>query len=159
MKHLYITTLLSIITISTLHAADLEQQLIDLMKRGHKTKFSEDEMRERLNKNDVNILFKGMGFLHWAAGNGAIDIMEMLHGKGAEIDLPNTIKSTPLHTAAFFGQLKAVTFLLEHGADRDKRNLFEETPAEVARDYGNPDIANFIDNWQDLLEIKEPDIE
>jgi len=54
--------------------------------------------------------------LHWAAGWGDADILNLLLEKGAEINADNGGGATPIVYAVYEGQEQAVDLLKEHGA-------------------------------------------
>jgi len=74
-------------------------------------------------KGDVNARDSEFGSspLHWAAGGGHVEIMEMLLAKGANIEAKDKDGMTPLHAAAAKGQAAAVKLLLDKGADVNSR--------------------------------------
>lgn len=164
MKHLHLLTLL--ITTSSMHAADPEQKLINFIKKAiageldnRSINIFEDHIRNRLNANDVNIIVRGQGLLHFAVSHKAVDVVEMLCNKGADINLCNIVDSTPLHYAASNGDSEIVTFLLTHGAHTNVRDFSNKTPAQLAIKNGHNETAKLIKDYEDLPEVKEPDNE
>lgn len=57
-------------------------------------------------------------WLHWAAMEGSVDVMEALVDAGISVDqLTEDGTNTPLQKAAAQGHLEACMWLLDHGAD------------------------------------------
>jgi ankyrin repeat protein len=71
------------------------------------------------NENRDNLDYTA---LHWAARNGALEMINFLCDKGAEINSLNLIKNTPLHVALAYQQYEAVKLLLEKGANPSLAN-------------------------------------
>jgi ankyrin repeat protein len=155
MKYLYTFTLL--ITTIILHAADHEKQLLLAVESNN-----QKEIQRLLDQGNVDInshnYWRSQTVLHFAAKYNHASITKYLVAKGCHINAKNTFGETPLHLAAGIGHRETVIALLEIGADKTKKNIAEETPADRAREKGHNEIVNLIDNWEDLPEIKEPDI-
>jgi hypothetical protein len=87
--------------------------------------------------------------IHWAAANGRCAIIELLLAKGADIQVADSIGSTPLHIAASCGEAKAVELLLQNGADANARTkLFGFTPLALAQKYDQRNVAEILRTWE-----------
>ena len=93
--------------------------------------------------------------LHQAAANGQVPVVQWLLEHGAQINLPNSSKNTPLHWACLCGQLETVKLLCEwfekhpgcpetQKADCDLKNAFKRKPMEEALQSGKSDIAEYL---------------
>ena len=101
---------------------------------------------------------KGPKALLEAAGNGSIEIMQMLLNHGADVNAQLYKKGTvrrhlddegwgsALHSAVKGGHVEAVKFLLEKGAEREYRNKVGLTPLELARKLGWDEIVWLLES-------------
>jgi ankyrin repeat protein len=155
MKHVYAFTLL--ITTSILHAADTQQLLFALTQSNNPEEILE---QLKLKNFDINapIDYYEETALHHACGLlNCASLTKALLAHGANVDAQNSINGeTPLHYAAGCGHSAIVKILLEYGAHRNKETYTNKTPADFAREKGYEEIANLIDNWEDLPDTKEP---
>jgi len=71
--------------------------------------------------------------LHWAAGAGKTNVMQVLIQYGANLNLQNIIGDTPLHRATWRDQPDSVKLLLDSGADFTIRNKQGKKALELAR--------------------------
>jgi ankyrin repeat protein len=55
--------------------------------------------------------------------------------------------------------LDVAKILLKHGANKDDKNRSSKTSADLARENDHANIANLIDNYDDGLDVKQPDQE
>ncbi|MCI9078123.1 MAG: hypothetical protein HFH68_04225 [Lachnospiraceae bacterium] len=90
--------------------------------------FSKDSMEYTDNS--------GTTAIHQAARNNHWEMLEVMAGKGADVniteDSPAEAGNTPLHTACIYGSAEAVKVLKKHGADDSQQNVNGETPAHFA---------------------------
>ncbi len=90
--------------------------------------FSKDSMEYTDNS--------GTTAMHQAARNNHSEMLEVMIGKGADVniteDSPAEAGNTPLHTACIYGSAEAVKVLKEHGADDSLQNVNGEIPAHFA---------------------------
>ncbi len=90
--------------------------------------FSKESMEQLDNK--------GTTAMHWAARNNHAKMLEVMIGKGADVNLtedePAESGNTPLHTACIYGSAEAVAVLIACGADDALQNKNGETPAHMA---------------------------
>jgi ankyrin repeat protein len=82
--------------------------------------------------------------LHYAAGSGSVDIIQLLLDKEMSVNLPNKDGFTPLHVCAKSGHLDATKCLVEKGAAVNKTNKDGTTPLMVAAQYGKVEIFRHL---------------
>jgi peptidoglycan/LPS O-acetylase OafA/YrhL len=70
--------------------------------------------------------------LMWAAATGRAEAMELLIGRGANVNATDPEGGTALHAAAFLGYEKAVDVLIRSGAKVNAAKKRGETPLDVA---------------------------
>lgn len=70
--------------------------------------------------------------LHWAAGAGKVNTMEMLIARGAIIDARSESDATPLHQAVLRNRPEAVELLLNNNAAVNLKNKSGYTPLDYA---------------------------
>src|ERR1035437_9036410 len=81
------------------------------------------------NKADVSARDDGSNTpLHWAAGNGYLDMAKLLLAVKAEVDAKNNFGDTPLAMAASADRIDMVKFLLANKADVNTKNSLGWTP-------------------------------
>ena len=85
--------------------------------------------------------------VHIAAANGCVEILEVLHGKGASIAQRDSAGNRPLCIACHQGHTKVVEKLLEYG--EPLRKFFETRPSEdsplcIASRAGHFDVARLL---------------
>jgi uncharacterized protein len=99
---------------------------------------------EALIAKDVEVNRPGWAPLHYAAANGAKDIVALLLDKSAYIDAESPNKTTPLMMAAAGGHMETVRLLLDEGADARLKNMLGMTAADFALKSGNTKIAETL---------------
>lgn len=68
--------------------------------------------------------------------------------------------ATALHFAARGGHLECVKYLVyEAGVNIKAKNNHDKTPKDLAVENGHQDVVEFFENYQELPDIKEPDVE
>ncbi|XP_039434782.2 uncharacterized protein LOC120416934 [Culex pipiens pallens] len=98
--------------------------------------------------------------VHVAACLGNLDIIKLLHAKGANIHPKTSI--TPLHLAAREGHIEIVRYLLNNDAEADAKTFNynrssiakdEEgrTPLELAQQNGRTDVVTLLKRYQPSL--------
>ncbi|RMZ53817.1 hypothetical protein APUTEX25_003956 [Auxenochlorella protothecoides] len=70
--------------------------------------------------------------LHFAAGYGELECMEVLLDAGADIDAVDANNNTALHYAAGYGNVETATLLIKRKADVSIKNSEGKTAGEVA---------------------------
>lgn len=79
----------------------------------------------------------GSTMLCTAAFLGHTELATMLVDAGADVNLPNRDRSTPLHIAVFMGNAAEASVLLQAGADPDATDGGGQTPKDLLKtDYG-----------------------
>ena len=73
-----------------------------------------------------------------------LEMLEMLLNLGANANVLNVHRDTPLHVAARLGDLRAVTTLCENGAEIDKRGCDGYTPFMHAAEGGWLEIVQYL---------------
>lgn len=63
-------------------------------------------------------------------------IVQALIDAGADVNVKNSIKDTPLHVAEEKNDMDMLRLLVDAGADINARALFDETPMDAARREG-----------------------
>ena len=82
--------------------------------------------------------------LHWAARNGALEVVKLLAGCSAEIDARNDRQETPLHLASYGGHAPVVDVLCSEGADLDAATKGGETPLFLAAGRGATEAVRIL---------------
>lgn len=63
--------------------------------------------------------------LHFAASSGHILLIDSLLASGAEINVQNRLRQTPLHIAYMNNQVEAALHLIGYGAEKTSRTMRE----------------------------------
>lgn len=80
-----------------------------------------------------------------AALSGQHDrIVKQLIEAGAEVNVLQSSRTSPMHLAAQQGNIDLIIVLLEHGADISVRNEFGQTAADLASEKGFHEIAEIL---------------
>ncbi len=97
---------------------------------------------------DVNYVFKDSSkefmLLHFAANFGDTNVTKLLLEEGANIDIKDQNKNTPLHLAASNGHTDIVKLLMEKGSDLSVVNKEGNTSLHLAASNGHIDIVKFL---------------
>jgi len=95
---------------------------------------------------DVNVVLDGETLCSMPAYKGHLELLQWLHGKGADINAKNNDGDTPFHQASASGHLDVLQWLHENGADVNAKNNDGKTPREAADDDDDDSRALF-DRW------------
>ncbi len=87
---------------------------------------------------------RGQTMVWWAAGHGRLDMVEWLADRGADIDVPDSWGSTPLHQAASAGHLDIVQWLVHNGADTMAEIYDRRTPFNLAATHVRTDVVRWF---------------
>jgi len=85
----------------------------------------------------------GFTALLYAAREGCIECARSLVGGGADIDLPDPHRVTPLNMALLNLHFDLAAYLIEAGADVEKWDLYGRTPLYMAADTSTLPVAGF----------------
>ncbi len=88
--------------------------------------------------------------LHYAAFSGHTEVVDLLVGRGADINARSTNGSTPLMMAVYEGREAMVSQLLHLGADRSLRNDYDEGALEWAFKYNHLAIARLVGSAEEF---------
>jgi len=79
--------------------------------------------------------------LHWAAGDGGLEVVRLLLQAGADVRALNAHKETPLHWA---GSASVARVLVAHGASVAARDAYQRTPLHTAARAGRVDVVQLL---------------
>lgn len=82
--------------------------------------------------------------LHWAAGAGKVNTMEMLIARGATVDARSESDATPLHQAVLRDRPEAVKLLLNSNANVNLKNKSGYTPLDYATANKRTEIIQLL---------------
>lgn len=92
-----------------------------------------------------------------AACRGEVDCMRILLDRGADVGAKSFAGMTPLHYAAGGGFRDGVDMLLQAGADISAKTKMGNTPAMLAEKNKHPELAKYLNEIAESLDIKEPE--
>jgi len=87
-------------------------------------------------------------FLHFAAGRGHKEIVQLILSKGVDVNIANKNGGTPLHRAAYMGHKDVVAVLLENGADVKFENKRGKTAEGLAAQKGHAKVVDLLKTHQ-----------
>ena len=105
------------------------------------------------NGLDVNSQLTGsnVSLLHMAVTGNSVRAVELLIDRGANIELQDSMKWTPLHFGMFFGHVNVIGTLIARGADTNAQDYRGFTPTHLAVRSGNSAIVQMaMENGGDL---------
>ncbi|WP_265029658.1 ankyrin repeat domain-containing protein [Wolbachia endosymbiont (group A) of Philonthus cognatus] len=103
------------------------------------------------NINGETTEYKGTP-LHFAAGEGNVDIAKFLLERGAYIYSQDNRNRQPLHYAVKTGKLDIVKLLLDGGANPNVKDMDDQTPLNLATQKGYLDIVEILKPAQQGLD-------
>jgi|GEM_PF-2445749 len=99
------------------------------------------------NSQDFNINSRdkyGRTALSIAVGKRNLEMVKLLVENGADVNIFNRNKYTPLMTSCRNGSLSIVKYLIAHGSDYRIVNQFGESAAHIAYHYENFEIVQYL---------------
>ncbi|UPA55776.1 ankyrin repeat domain-containing protein [Wolbachia pipientis] len=84
------------------------------------------------NLLDIDTQISKLTTLHYAAGEGCLEVVKFLIDEGINVNIINGYGSTALHNAAYRGNLEIIRVLLEKGVNPTIRNKDGKNPRDVA---------------------------
>ena len=88
--------------------------------------------------------YEGRTSLSTAASCGHLDVVKYILSKGANINMVDNSKYTPLHAASKEGHLHVVEYLVNAGADINAASHNSYTPLSTALIKGRQRIVEFL---------------
>jgi ankyrin repeat protein len=73
-----------------------------------------------------------------------VELIDLLVARGADVNVRNQRKVTPLHMAARYALPLVAVSLLRHGAEVDARDVNQETPLFRAVNLGHREVARIL---------------
>jgi ankyrin repeat protein len=109
-------------------------------------------VRDLINLDTINIQDnRGKTPLHWATGEGSVEIVRILIDAGADLNVKDKGGNTPLHIAVNEGEPETAILLINAKADLNVQNNDGWTPLHVAVYYDAGEVAwMLIDASSDL---------
>ena len=103
--------------------------------------------KKMINKDiDLNFLFSDFSPLMCSTDN--IDIMKLLIGNGADVNLKNKMNMTALTIAVISNKIEAVKLLLDNGAEIDiPSTINDKTPMMFAKENQNKEIIELLQEY------------
>ena len=96
---------------------------------------------------------QGFTAVHWAAKKGDVDLLRLLYGSGAALNLPALTedKMLPIHWASSDGRIGAIRFFLDHKQDVNAQDNNGCTPVVIAAQHNKANaVAFFVKNGADM---------
>lgn len=102
-------------------------------------------------KRKVNKLFgRGKAVIHEAAKFNRIDVLRSLISLGANVNIVDYQKRTPLYIAASYNNVEIVKILLENGADLFITDQSGYSPLDIANLFQNFEVSQLL-----TIKVKE----
>ena len=98
--------------------------------------------RDKLNCHNEQA--ENATLLHLAASAGNLEIVQILQGKGADVNSKDANGQTPLHKAAEQGHIPVIKFLIGHRADVDIEDSKGKTALNWAARNGNLEAVQLL---------------
>ena len=97
------------------------------------------------NGATLDLAGQGEPTLHEAVQGGSVDVVRLLIAAGADVDVVDSLRRTPLHAAVSSDERRElIAVLVAAGANIDHVALFEETPLDHARTLGAHACADIL---------------
>ena len=114
-------------------------------------------IKEFINKDQINEDNGGWPLIHWAAHFGHLDIVIYLHQNGSQIDIKAHDEWTPIYEAARAGHCEIVKYLHQHGAQIDVKDKYGWSPINLAILNGNLEVASYLIPFFNISKIQPLD--
>jgi ankyrin repeat protein len=99
-------------------------------------------VRDLINLGIINVQDEdGCTPLHWAAGEGSVEIARILIDAGANVNVKDKEGNTPLHIAANEGEPEIAILLINAKADLNVQDNLGWTPLHTTVYYGAEEVA------------------
>ena len=119
---------------SELNEEEIEYGITDLHLRAALNR--RDRLKKALAEEDIDVNIRdrsGNSPLHYAAYFNNVEIIDILHVAGADLDAQNNKGQTPLHFAYHAKSTAAVTDLCDRGASIELQDYCGIPPRDVSR--------------------------
>ncbi|XP_039303117.1 transient receptor potential channel pyrexia-like isoform X2 [Solenopsis invicta] len=114
--------------------------LISVIKNGKFDNASEILARDHENKYVGPLGVLQITALQMAAWQGNVDLLNQLHGRGADINSIDKIGRCALYYAAYSGNTEVIKWLLEHGGDVDIKIGIYSSETNIPNDVDTANI-------------------
>ncbi len=129
-----------IFVLISLAAAQPSMTLIEAVKNNDSVL-----VKKIITKNKVNdIDERSMTALHWASGNGNVEMVKILIDNGANVNAQEKSGYTPLHFAAGKGFNDVISVLVKSGADINKPAADNSTPLHFSAECDQTGSVNLL---------------
>ena len=104
-----------------------------------------------------NTAWKKRTALHTASESGYLKVVEALLSKGAEINVEDEDRCTPLMLAAERGHIDMLLYLIDHGADVSKKGWKKQTALHYASESGDLKVVEALLNKGAEIDVEDRD--
>eukprot|EP00126_Sphaerothecum_destruens_P006692 Sdes_comp19485_c0_seq1m10973 len=123
------------------NASQIDNPVHEAAKRGN-LPFLEELIQANVSVNGIDK--SGSVPLHWAAGGGHVECVDvLLNVPTIQLNVQNKLGDTPLHNAAWKGHAAIVEKLIMKNADTTLKNKEGHTAFQLAR---NPQVGSLLQN-------------
>ena len=111
------------------------------------------KVRKLLDKKKAKKVINKMGangnrLLHFASEWKEPDLVERIIKLGADVNIKNLWKRTPLHLAVEANNFAAIKILLDHGADIHSEDIKEITPLDIVQKKNKKKTLELINSYK-----------
>jgi ankyrin repeat protein len=103
-----------------------------------------EEMANQSFPDSLGLRIRASQPLHWAAGQGDLDMVRVLTNAGASVALRGMMGDTPMHWAVGNGHLDVIRCLKWLGADVSARDKYGDSPMHEAASLGKLDVIKAL---------------
>ncbi len=102
----------------------------------------------RFGDNILDVIPNGLFYVLFnACKNGHIDLVKKMLSIGADVNVKDNYRNTPLHYASRYGRTEIVKLLLEHGAEVNTKDKYGWTALYCASRKGHTEIVNLLKQY------------